>query len=124
MKKSIMLFVLMGSISLNAEPLKLPVAIYAASAASDLYTTHRFITHTDLYEKNFMGAAFGKNANALVSVSATGELLIWSTLHKTLFKNHPMLERSAYYVGSGVRFGCVIWNNKQFNNQKRLGQVK
>jgi hypothetical protein len=90
--------------------LRLPLMVYAGSAAADLFTTHAALQRPGFYEKNPVGAWLDERPTTLVVVSATADAaLVWG-LHRWLAPRHSRLLRAGLYVASGVRFWLAARN--------------
>lgn len=83
--------------------LRLPLAIYAGSAAADLYTTHRALQRDGFYERNPMGAWLDERPTTLVVFSAAADAAIVWGLHRSLARRHSRLVRAGLYAAAGVR---------------------
>jgi hypothetical protein len=89
---------------------RLPIAVYASSAAADLYTTHVALERGVFYERNPMGAWLDDRPTALVAFSATADAAVVWSLHRWLAPRHPRLLRAGLYAAAGVRFWLAARN--------------
>lgn len=95
----------------SAEPLKIPISIYAAGAAADLQSTYMFLTAEDAsHEHNPLGRWLAGSPKGLVMFDVGVEVAGGFLLHKWIGKRHPRLERVIYYTAAGVRFGAAAYN--------------
>jgi hypothetical protein len=84
--------------------LRIPLAVYASSAALDLYTTHDALQREGFYERNPMGAWLDDRPTTLVVASAAADTAIVWSLHRWLAPRHPRLLRAGLYGAAAVRF--------------------
>lgn len=86
----------------SAEPLKIPLTIYAASAVADFHGTLLTFQHGG-HEVNPMYAWLDRKPVALGAVSALVDVAsIWA-LHRWIGKKHPKIERIALYASAANR---------------------
>jgi hypothetical protein len=90
--------------------LRLPLAVYASSAALDLYTTHEALQRDGFYERNPMGAWLDEHPTTLVAFSVAADTAIVWSLHRWLAPRHPRLLRAGLYGAAALRFWFAARN--------------
>jgi hypothetical protein len=90
--------------------LRFPLAVYASSAALDLYTTHAALQRGAFYEQNPMGAWLDERPTTLVAFSAAADTAIVWGLHRWLAPKRSRLLRAGLYAAAGVRFWLAARN--------------
>lgn len=115
--KKLLLIGLLWTTPAYAEPLKIPLSVYAASAAADLATTYRFLQYEGFREGNPFGAWASDKPKTLMVYSAVSDAAILYGAHKLvnmkIFNGpHPRFEKIVLYGAAGVRFLYALDNYK------------
>ncbi len=116
--------VLLGARPTGAEPLIIPLAVYAAGASTDLHSTYRFLQYEGFREANPLVKGLSSQPKTLVGVSVIGDALTVYGLHKlvnmkALGGPHPKFERVALYAAASIRFLYAIDNYRAITPESR-----
>lgn len=99
----------------GAEPLYVPLLVYAASATADLHSTYQFLQYEGFREANPIMKGLSSQPGKLVGVSAALDAGTVYGLHKLVNARwlggpHPRFERVALYAAATVRFMFALDN--------------
>jgi hypothetical protein len=95
-----------------APPLKLPTAIWAASAAADWMTTYRFSTQYGdlLHETNPLIRGLDQHPAWLVTAGASIDVGTWWAANRFLGQKHPRWMQAALYGSAAFRMYLTAYN--------------
>lgn len=112
--------VLLGiAVPVAAEPLAIPLSLYAAAAAADLHSTYRFLQYDGLHEGNPLVGWLETQPTTLVLVSAGIDVAALYSLHRWIGPNHPRIERLTLYAVAGVRVWATAHNYRNMDGRIR-----
>lgn len=106
----ILLVTLLLPFTAQAEPIAIPISIYATAAALDLHSTHHFLGYNGLREGNPIGAWLSDRPTTLVVYSAALDASAVYLLHHWIGAAHPRLERVSLYAVAATRTALAIDN--------------
>ena len=92
----------------HAEPLAIPLGVYATAAAADLHSTYRFLQIEGHHERNPFVKGLSNQPGKLVGVSAALDAAtvygVYRLVNLKVFGGpHPRFTRIALYAAAGVR---------------------
>jgi hypothetical protein len=93
-----------------ARSLKLPLAVYAGTAALDYHSTYRFLQFEDLQEWNPAINWLDHKPKTMITVGAAMEATAAYALRRWVGREHPKALRVALYAASGLHV-VGAWRN-------------
>ena len=93
----------------QAQSLKLPLAVYAGAASADLHSTYRFLQY-GYRESNPLGRWLDHNPPALITFSAAADAAVVYTVYKVWGQHHRKAARIVLYSVAAVRVGLAVHN--------------
>lgn len=96
----------------RAEPLKIPLSVYATAAAADLHSTYRVLQYQGTGERNPLGAWLSNDPGQLVAFGIVADLAGALAVHHWVGKHHPRWERVILYGAAAARIGLAYDNYK------------
>ena len=99
-----------------AEPLAVPLSVYATAAALDLHSTHRFLQYEGFHETSWM-SRLEHRPGTMIAVSALADAGMVYALSrvvdlKVLGGPHPRFKRIELYAAASVRLLYAVDNYK------------
>lgn len=90
--------------------LKLPLAVYASTAALDYHSTHHFLQFEGLQEWNPTIAWLDHRPKMMIAVGAAMEATAAYALHRWIGRKHPKVFRIGMYAVSGLHIVGALRN--------------
>lgn len=105
----------------NQSGLKLPLVVYASTAALDYHSTHHFLQFKGLQEWNPAINWLDHRPKTMIVVGSAMEVAAAYALYRWIGKSHPKVYRVTLYALSGVHVGGA-WRNYAGTRQlERIG---
>ena len=99
----------------HAQSLKLPLAVYAGAAGTDLHSTYRFLQYGHR-EANPLGRWLDHNPPALIAFSVAADAAAVYTVYKVWGRHHRKAARIVLYSVAAVRVGLAVYNYRGLSN--------
>ncbi len=103
----------------QAEPLWVPLSVYAAVAAADYHSTYQGLQYVGVYEANPFGTWASDTPKVLVAVGTASEVAAAYVLYRVWGKRHPRAFKAVAYGVAAVRVQFPVGNYKMNNELRR-----
>lgn len=98
---------------------KLPLIVYAGTAALDYHSTHHFLQFEGMQEWNPAINWLDHRPKTMVSVGAAMEAAAAYAMHRWIGRKHPKIFRIAVYAVSGLHV-VGAWRNYDTSDHRRI----
>jgi hypothetical protein len=103
-----------------ARSLKLPLFVYAGTAALDFHSTHYFLQYEGLQEWNPATRWLDHRPKTMITVGAAMEATAAYALHRWIGQKHPKAFRVALYAASGLHVVGAWRNYRNTTGHERI----
>lgn len=120
--KPLLLVLVFCATTVQAEPLVIPLSVYAAAASADLHSMYRGLQYQGVREANPLGAWLSDNPEQLVVFSSLAEAGTVYAVHRLWGKRHPRWERVILYTAAAGRIAIAARNYRGVAQLQREGR--